>query len=183
MKRDENLAQLEAWFDRDLGRLFNYVVYRVSDQAAAEEIISRAAEQALKRLHQYDPSKGEFSAWMFGIARNGVKDYFRERERVAHDLPLDSLPPVAAQGETLEEQVIRAERFLQVVRQLDQLSESERETIALRYGAGLSYAEIAEVMGTNGNHVGVLLHRALARLSAILNAEKEEIYEPENDRP
>ena len=173
MKRAEKLKQLETWFDRELDRLYNYVLYRVTDPAAAEEILSQAAELGVKRLDQYDPQKGSFAAWMFGITRNCLRDWLRARARQADPLSLDRLPAVAAAGESPEDQAEQAERFRQVIGQLSRLSENEREAVALRYGGGLKYPEIAGLMEISVDHVGVLLHRALEKLAQASTDEME----------
>jgi len=177
MNQKQKLDQLEAWCNRDILGLYNYVVYRVADQAVADEIVATACERGLKRLHQYDPKKGSFKAWMFGIARNTLNDHFRTKVGQGTVISLEALPAIQGRGDTPEEQVIRAERFEQVILLLDHLTETEREVVGLRYGGELKYREIAELMGLNIDHVGVLLHRALGKLRDVLN-EKEVNHEP-----
>jgi RNA polymerase sigma-70 factor (ECF subfamily) len=54
-----------------------------------------------------------------------------------------------------------AERVLKI---LDTLSNAQSEAIRLRYFSDLTYDEIGAAMGITRNHVGVLLHQALARI-------------------
>jgi RNA polymerase sigma factor (sigma-70 family) len=177
MNQKQKLAQLEAWCNREMYGLYNYVVYRVADQTAADEIVATVCERGLKRLHQYDPRRGSLTAWMFGIARNALNDHFRIRVRQGTEISLEALPAIQGRGDTPEEQIIQVERFEQVVLLLDHLTETEREIVGLRYGGELKYQEIAELMGLNIDHVGVLLHRALGKLRDVLN-EKEAEHEP-----
>jgi RNA polymerase sigma factor (sigma-70 family) len=177
MNRKQKLAQLEAWCNREMTGLYNYIVYRVLDEAAADEIVATVCDRGLQRLHQYDPKRGSFSAWMFGIARNTLKDHFRDRARQVSEISLESLPAIQGRGNTPEEQFLQAERFRQVILLLNHLTENEREVVGLRYGSELKYQEIAEVMGISTDHVGVLLHRSLGKLRDVLN-EKEAEHEP-----
>ncbi len=178
MKRSELLAQMEAWFEQDLDALYSYIVYRVGDSPAADELIAAVYERGLSRLGQFDPRKGTFAAWMFGIARNTLNDSFRRNGRHARELSLEALPPIQGDGDTPEEQVIRAERFQLIFCHLGKLSDGEREAVALRFGGGLKYQEIAEVMKISTDQVGVLLHRAIDKLrQALKENEKEEVYE------
>jgi RNA polymerase sigma factor (sigma-70 family) len=55
---------------------------------------------------------------------------------------------------------------------LGQLGDRDRELIALRYGAELTAAQIAELLGMQTNAVEVALHRALGRLRRILDQEE-----------
>lgn len=178
MKQSKQLAQMESWFNQDLDSLYNYIVYRVGDQSTADEIIAVVYERGLTKLHQFDPKKGAFAAWMFGIARNTLNDYFRRNGRHASEISLEALPPIQGRSETPEEQTIQAERFQLVICHLGRLSDSEREAVALRFGSELKYQEIAEVMKISVDQVGVLLYRAIDKLRAALNRnEKEDVYD------
>jgi RNA polymerase sigma factor (sigma-70 family) len=178
MKQSELLAQMEAWFNQDLDALYSYIVYRVGDRSAADELIAVVYERGLTRLYQFDPKKGAFAAWMFGIARNILNDTFRRNGRCASEISLEALPPIQGRGETPEEQAIRAERFQLVISHLGKLSEGEREAVALRFGGELKYQEIAEVMKISVDQVGVMLYRAIDKLREALNeVEKEDVYE------
>jgi len=47
--------------------------------------------------------------------------------------------------------------------------------VMLKFGAGLSYKEIAEVMQLSVSHVGVILHTALTRLRLLLAEPTEAV--------
>jgi len=173
--RDEDklLARFEAWYEQAMPCLFNYVSFWVCDKAVAEELTAAICERALTRLEQYDRDRGRLDAWVFGIARNMMRDHFRALRRRPAPLSLEDLPHIEAEGVSPERIYETVEAFGRVARHLEVLPESEREVIALRYGAGLSNPEIARVTGRTLNYVGVLLHRALKRLrQAILSGEE-----------
>lgn len=145
-------------------RLFDYVSYRVRDKATAEELTAAICERALIRLHQYDPDRGTFYAWIFGIAHNMIWDYYQQMRRRPTVLALDDLPDVQVESESPEEIYEIREVFRRVMRHLHRLSDAEQEVMALCYGAGLSNVEIARITELTPNHVGVLRHRALKKL-------------------
>lgn len=53
---------------------------------------------------------------------------------------------------------------------LAELSPRERELIALKFHAGLSNAEVAEVIGVSASNAGTLLHRTMEKLRAACHA-------------
>ena len=55
--------------------------------------------------------------------------------------------------------------------QISKLPKQQQEALRLKYQGGLSYREIAEVMDTTTNNVGVLLHTAIGKLRLQLGAE------------
>lgn len=162
---------LNDWYHNGVTALYNYVAYRVGDATCANEIAAAACQRAFERIDQYDPRRGNLNAWIFGIARNLIRDHFRAQAGQPAPLSLEDLPPIAGRGKTPEEQTINAERFRTVVRLLDRLTEQEREVVALRYGSDFKYREIAAALDTSTDHVGVILHRALNKLRDALNEE------------
>jgi RNA polymerase sigma-70 factor (ECF subfamily) len=48
------------------------------------------------------------------------------------------------------------------------LPEAQRRVIALRFGAGLSVAETARILGKTGGNVKVIQHKAIVKLRELL---------------
>jgi RNA polymerase sigma-70 factor (ECF subfamily) len=130
----------------------------IRDRSAAEEVTAVAFERAWSRRRQIDPERGSARAWLFGIARNAALDEMRRRSRLAA-LPEEpeAGPSEAGTGEV-------AIRRADLRRAFGTLSGRERELVALKYFAGLSNAEIAEVIGTSESNAGTKLHRTIEKL-------------------
>jgi RNA polymerase sigma-70 factor, ECF subfamily len=141
--------------------VYAYVAYRIGDGADAEDVTSETFERALRYRKTYDARKGEPIAWLIGIARRCLSDAVSSRT-AAYD-------PAPAAGRDLEHDTIQRLTLRTAVAGLD---ESNRELIALRYGAGLTARQIAGLTGRSTNAVEVALHRALARLRQTLDDEQ-----------
>ena len=140
--------------------LYAYVASLLRDEAAAEEVTALAFERAYRKRRRFDPERGEPRAWLFGIARNAALDELRRRGRQA-ELAAD---PADIDAVGAEESAERSERRLAVAAALERLAAAERELIALKYFAGLTNAEIAEVVGISESNAGTKLHRAMSKL-------------------
>ena len=78
------------------------------------------------------------------------------------------MPETAAPGDLEQEAIQR----ISLAAEVERLSVRDRELVALRYGADLTAAQIAELLELTTNAVEVGLHRALARLrSTIVQSE------------
>jgi RNA polymerase sigma factor (sigma-70 family) len=144
-------------------RVYAYAAYRLGDGPDAEDVTSEVFERALRYRKSYDSSKGEPVAWLLGIAHRCTNAALAaRRDDQAHVAE-------AADGRNLEEESVRR---LTLAAGLAQLGERDRELVALRFGADLTAAQIAEVMDAQTNAIEVALHRALARLRAILEREE-----------
>jgi RNA polymerase sigma-70 factor (ECF subfamily) len=160
----EKLSLYESWYNADMPSLFGYLFYQTQDRELAQEITASTCLRALERLDQFDPNRGKLKDWMFGIARNQLREHLRTQRRRPVQITLSDAVECLVTNEGLELDYDERETFLEVLRHIDSLGEREREIIALRYGAGLSNAEIAPMLGITGNHVAVLLGRAISTL-------------------
>ena len=140
-------------------RVYSYVAYRIGEGAEAEDVTGAVFERALRYRASYDASKGDVTAWLIGIARRCIADrHFTIHEQV-DELELASEEDVAQ--ETMRRLDLRAALAL--------LSAEDQELLSMRYGADLTAKQIAEVLDAKTNAVEVRLHRALARLRAVLD--------------
>ena len=169
---DEALAQIarldsEAFvtlFRRHVAWVHSYAVWKVGREEA-EDIVSDVFLRALDGIHRFKPSRS-FKAWLFGIARNRVREHFRKRTQT---LPEERL---YNQGNpSAEEVVLEAERITYVRRLVGRLPRLHREVIELRYWAGLDFREISQLLGKKEGTLRVMVHRILARLRASLGEE------------
>ena len=148
-------------------RVYSYVAYRLGDGPEAEDVTSEVFERALRYRSSYDRSKGEPVNWLLGIARRCVAAALAERgseHLVAEVVDEPDDRPI-------EEDSIRR---LTVSAAVEQLGQRDQELIALRFGADLTAAQIAELLDMQTNAVEVALHRALARLRTIVAPEGEQ---------
>jgi len=142
-----------------------YVVRRVADQHAAEDIVCEVFEAAVDAARRYR-GRGGLYAWLLGIARRKVVDWQR-RERRRLDRPSDELPELI--DPTGPAQFVEQGELHQAMRAaIAELPEAEREALLLQVGDGLSLAEIATVMHRSPNAVKCLHRRARERLRATL---------------
>jgi RNA polymerase sigma-70 factor (ECF subfamily) len=140
--------------------VYAYAAGLLRDRSAAEDVTATAFERAYRKRSRFDPKRGSGRAWLFGIARNAALDELRRRGRHA-ELAAD---PEDAAGHTVVEAVERSERRLVLSAALATLDGRERELVALKFFAGLSNAEIADVLGTSESNAGTKLHRVVTKL-------------------
>lgn len=153
--------EFDALFRSCADDLYAYVRTLVHDQAAAEDVTALAFERAYRKRARFNPRKGTPRQWLFAIARNAALDELRRRKRTAA-LVTDPEDPAAARFTTPDDD--GAERRATVRAALATLDARERELIALKFNAGLSYAEIGAVLGISESNAGTRVHRALTKL-------------------
>jgi RNA polymerase sigma factor (sigma-70 family) len=160
-----------AIYDRYFPRVYGYVRYCVRDPVAADDITARVFERALSKRESYDDGRGEVGAWLFGIARNAVRDHRRARLRWRF-LPIDILHGRSSSSPAADQVLIADENRRRLHQALERLDDRERDLLGLKFAAGLGNRAIAELTGLTSSHVGVLLYRAIRKLRSRLCEEK-----------
>jgi RNA polymerase sigma factor (sigma-70 family) len=161
------IEDFEQLYDRHFPKIYNYLLYALADVAAADDAVSTVFERALAGLSGFDARRGAVEAWLFGIARNAVRDHHRSR-RLRAWLPLDLLGERAGGDPHGEGALIRDESRRELAAALKRLETREREILALKFGAAMTNREIARQEGLGESHVGVIIYRAVKKLQALM---------------
>jgi RNA polymerase sigma-70 factor (ECF subfamily) len=167
-EESQSWERLEQLYRSSRDDVYSYVVTLLRDPAAAEDVTALAFERAYRRRRTFDRRRGEERAWLFGIARNAALDELRRRRRLAA-LVIDPESADAELGAVDDEAEILLRRTA-VRTALADLPARDRELVALKFQAGLSNAELAEVLGVSESNVGTMLHRAVQKLRRAVNA-------------
>jgi RNA polymerase sigma-70 factor (ECF subfamily) len=152
----------DAAYAEQLPRVYNFFRYRLGNTADAEDLTARTFEKAWRARHRYRRDVAAFGTWLMSIARNVGTDRLRAQRRW---VPLDEAATVASAG-TPEDEVARGSDAKRLSELLEQLTDRDRELIALKYGAGLTNRAIAQATGLSESNVGTILHRAVQTLRA-----------------
>jgi RNA polymerase sigma-70 factor, ECF subfamily len=160
----EGPRQFAHVYEEHVWRVYGFLAYRLDDREAAEDLTQATFERALGAWSRYDPARSSVATWLLRIATNLLVDH--HRRRVGREMPTGAdLSSVTVAGP--EERFAGSPELLEA---LAELSEREREVIALRYGGDLTGAQVAEVLGLSLANVQQINSRALRRLRAAMPA-------------
>ena len=160
----------------ELWRAFNPVLVRyllVFSRDHADDLASETWIAAARGLGNFAGAEEEFRRWLITIARNKALDFSRaSTRRQAREMSdaIDSAHLTFSDADTLSR--LESPTFELLVREL---SPGDAELIYLRYGAELTSAEIALLVGKSPQAVRVALHRALGRLRQVVLAERGQL--------
>ena len=147
-----------------LDAAFNYARWLTKNDADAEDVVQDAYVRALRF---FSSLRGEVArAWLLTIVRNTW--YGRFSRRVGSNVTDEETENRADTSPDPETQMIQQETVAQVRRALEELPTDFREVLALRELEGLSYKEIAAVVGIPLGTVMSRLARARERFAGVL---------------
>ena len=113
--------------------------------------------------------QSKFSSWLYRIALNLCRDWLRKERRapvvqVAEDVDLMDLAAAQAPTESIEDVVARRDQARAVERAMASLSADQRTAIVLKEYHGLTFQEIADVLGCPLSTVKTRLYQGLTVL-------------------
>ena len=156
---------------RHKDRLFSFIYQLVKDRDLADDIFQETFVKAIITIKQgrYN-DLGKFSAWIGRIARNLAIDSFRqdkaENSLSSDNTEYDILNRRDLAENTIKDTLIDLQIEDDVRRLIEELPESQKEVLVMRYYKDLSFKEIAE-------STGVSINTALGRMRyAILNLRR-----------
>lgn len=166
----ENTA-FDVLLQRHQNRIFSYIYNIVKDKDLADDLFQETFVKAIVTINQGRYTEnGKFPAWITRIAHNLIIDYYRQ-EKAQAQLSCDNddiniLNRKELSEETIEDAIVRRQILSDVRLLVQELPESQKEVLEMRYYMDMSFKEIAEA-------TGVSINTALGRMRyAILNLRK-----------
>jgi RNA polymerase sigma-70 factor (ECF subfamily) len=135
-----------ALYDRFVQAVYRLAYGVLLNQQDAEEVVQDSFGYAFRSLHRFDPARSSFRTWLYTITLSRCRN--KRRRKWLPTLPLadmaEWLPGREPNPETAVEQLSIREM---VWNALSELSPKQREAVVLRYFDGLTYREMAMVLG------------------------------------
>jgi RNA polymerase sigma-70 factor (ECF subfamily) len=156
-------------YDAHVERVYRYHLARACSREDAEDLTAETFQAALESLHRLRADDPPLP-WLFGIARHKLADWQRRRlfRGQARAAPLESQPDLPLPGPSTEEQAALRVEFSRAVGALRGIEPARAEAVTLHYVAGLSMAEVAQVLGKSESAARKLAERGLNDLRAKL---------------
>lgn len=159
-------AALRGLYQRQSVRLFGVANAILRDRDAAADALQDAFLRISQRAGQFDPARGEASAWLAGIVRHAALDLARRRGReVPTDDPTLGDQPVEAEALELVAAAAEGRRLRDC---LAALEEKNRQGILLAFVHGLSHAQVAARLDLPLGTVKSWIRRGLLQLRECL---------------
>jgi RNA polymerase sigma-70 factor (ECF subfamily) len=152
--------------ERYWDRLYRWLCRLTRDGPAAEDIVQETFLKAFAAVNSFRAGSN-FRAWLFRIAHNNFVNMRRavrmNRQPLAPDLVEDASNPV---GDALSKEALR-----QIAQAVSDLPVDFRSALVLRVDQGLSFRDVAEVMGITEETARWRVFKARQKLMAVLGPE------------
>lgn len=160
------ITAFNAFYREQAPRLYAFVRRMTGNPQAAEDIVQETFTEFWKRPAKYNPDSGSLRAWLFGIARKRIADWWRKHDKAAPEVD----EPVST---------CQIETSSIVQDAMSRLPHQQRLLIWMREVEGQSYQELAQTLEIP---VGTVRSRLFAAREALrriwcggLREDKEEV--------
>ena len=149
-------------FETHKDRVYSIALRYSGDATAAMDIAQDTFVKLLSNIGQFR-GDSSFESWLYRLVVNTCLDHHRKRRRF---LPLledgldQALDVFRGPRESALHDLLREEQEERVQQLVAQLPEEQRIVVVLRYTDGLSYEEIADLLGCRRGTVASRLNRA-----------------------
>ena len=157
-------------YERNVGRIYNYIFYRTGNVHEAEDLTARVFYRALSHMKTYRDEGLPLAAWLYRIAHNLVANWHRDNHR-RQEVPLDDHLQLQARVEHLETALEINQDKETLLRLIRKLPEERQQLIILKFVEGLSNAEVGTIMGRSEGAIKSLYHRTLLSLRDYIDAD------------
>ncbi|HEY8228380.1 MAG TPA: sigma-70 family RNA polymerase sigma factor [Pyrinomonadaceae bacterium] len=159
-------------FETYKDRVFSIAVYSLGDRAVADDVTQQIFLKLFTAIGQFR-GDSEFTTWLYRLVVNACLDERRRTRRLVSwgDSVAMNNP---SEKKSQEKQYARREIAEAVQNAIGELKPKFRLPILLKYVEGLSYEEIATVMGCSKGTVASRLNRGHSELAKRLSHLKNE---------
>jgi RNA polymerase sigma-70 factor (ECF subfamily) len=161
-------------FETYKDKVYSIAVYSVGgDRSIADDVTQQIFLKLFTAIKQFR-GESEFTTWLYRLVVNACMD---ERRRRIRWLPIGetAMMKTAMPKTTQDKQYARAELAEAVQLAISHLKPKFRLPILLKYVEGMSYEEIASVMGCSKGTVASRLNRGHGQLAKQLSHLREHV--------
>lgn len=158
--QDGDLTNFGKIYDEYIRKIYDFVYYKTHHRETAEDIVSNVFIKALNNIKTVDLRKASFKTWLYTIARNTVIDYYRTKKI---DKDIDDVWDLASKGDVIKDIDIK-NRIKEIESYLENIKSEHRDILIMRVWQGMSYKEIAEVMGKSEASCKMMYGRVIKKL-------------------
>lgn len=150
-------------YERYYERILRFCVHRLFSRPLAEDATGQIFLNVARRIGDFKgEGEDDFRRWLFTIASNHVNGHIRKSLRRKSLLAEAAASRAAMDARDAAE--VEDMDWPKVYQAIMTLNPKEQTIVTLRFFEGLSFDEIAPIVGTQESSVRVTLHRSLKKL-------------------
>jgi RNA polymerase sigma-70 factor, ECF subfamily len=150
-------------YERYVEKIYKYIYYRTGNHQDAEDLAAAVFFRAMGHIADYTDRGVPFQAWLYRIAHNLVANWHRDRGR-RKIIPLEEFVNSGLHFDAPDSAAEDKEERQQLLKAIETLPEERQQLLYLKFVAGLSNAEVGDILDRTEGAIKSLYHRTLIAL-------------------
>ena len=144
-----------------------FLTYRmVLNKEDAADVVQEIFVQVFKKIHQFR-SASTFKTWLYRVAINRCKNFLRVLKKNRESAPVEDYV-VTDPNDSQLDLLLKNEKVDLISETIEKLPKKQKAILILRTYQGLSYEEIAEIVGGSVNSAKVNFHHAIENIKRLV---------------
>lgn len=170
-----DIHSFEELFFRYKDKIFNFILSLVKDKELSQDLFQEVFIKVIDNLQKYN--EGNFSAWIFLIARNSVYDYLKSKKNIEEKniLSIDdeiyeniTIKDIIKDDKNPQDILIQENEIKKLYNAIHRLSYEYQEIIFLKHFSGMSFNEISKMLNIPMGTLLSRFKRAIDKLTDIM---------------
>ena len=149
----------EEIFDYFSPKIFGFFMLRTNHKETAEDLTQNVFLKVVNKINTFKKDTGNFSAWIWQIARNTLIDHFRLQKPILLSNEELEIKAGAKETDSTFEAVAQKEEAVKIFKIIQTMEPQEQELFSLRYVSNLSFKEISVLLDKSADTLRVASHR------------------------
>ena len=154
--------EFEKYYVKYYRQVYAYLARKITDHYAAEDLAMDAFYACWEKFDTFDESKASFQTWLFVIANNRLKNYYRDH-KISDELD-DNMTAESNMEDELMQSVYLQQMRDRLYEAMEVLNENQRAIVIYKYFKNKDSTEIAEIMGITPGNARIQLKRAMDKI-------------------
>ena len=160
------MKKLEEEYEEIQPKIYAFFYAKTGNRATAQDLCHDTFYEACKNMASFN-GHSTLSTWMFSIANNLLKKYYRKYKYQQGLMEkLERIPE--AEIHSVEELTEINEETKKLLHHISKLDDASREIVLLRIYGELSFAEIGALIGKSENYTRVTFHRLKLKIQKLM---------------
>lgn len=160
-------SAVEELYSQHGRTVFGFLLGRLRDRGAAEDVQQQVFLEVWTRGASYDPDRASLLTWIMQIARSRAIDHMRRQTPEPVDVEQDFASELVSQDVFTDE----VESQMHMAQLLERIPREESDLLRARFHRGLSQSEIADETGLALGTVKMRMVQGLRRLGELMHEE------------
>ena len=165
----KNIENFSNLYNKYFDKIFTYIHKNIRDNDISGDLTQRVFMKGIAEIHKYEDRGFPYSSWVFKVASNEMKKYWRKTNKI-HTIEITDNDTINFISELNEEDNTNTrDKLIKAINKLSKEDENAMNLLDLRFFEKKSFKEIGLELSISHGNAKIRTYRAINRIREIFN--------------